>query len=310
MSYIFFSDEEKQRANDADIASFLISKGEALKRSGKEYTWESPTGKVSIRGNEWYSQYERVGGGAIKFVQKFYGLSYPETVRELLGSNAGTIVQKNKKEKKQVELIIPEKNKDMRRVYGYLCNERLIDKEIINAFVKSGLIYEDAKYHNVVFLGKDESGTIRHIQKRTTSHKSDFKGNVAGSDAEYSFRYIGTSDKLYVFEAPIDMLAYITLHKKDWKQHSYVALCSTAECSAMQIINKYSNIQSIYLCLDHDSAGIDGAYRIAESIHANGEQEVWRIMPKNKDWDEDLKELHGKEFIPSSEPVTNTAMNM
>jgi len=117
------------------------------------------------------------------------------------------LCKKTRKIKKQVELIIPEKNKDMRRVYGYLCNERFIDKEIINAFVKSGLIYEDAKYHNVVFVGKDESGVVRHIQKRTTSYKSDFKGNVAGSEAEYSFRYIGTSDKLYVFEAPIDMLA-------------------------------------------------------------------------------------------------------
>ena len=34
----------------------------------------------------------------------------------------------------------------------------------------------------------------KHIQKRATSPQSDYKGNVAGSNADYSFNYVGTSD--------------------------------------------------------------------------------------------------------------------
>lgn len=67
------------------------------------------------------------------------------------------------------------------------------------------------------------------------------------------------------------------------------------------MLKTYPNLKSVYLCLDHDSAGIEGAYRVAESIHALGDYSVWRKMPEHKDWDEDLKALHGKEAIPASE---------
>ena len=56
------------------------------------------------------------------------------------------------------EFIMPERNDSMRRVYGYLLNGRCIDKEVLNAFVQKGLIYEDAVYHNAVFVGYDEEG--------------------------------------------------------------------------------------------------------------------------------------------------------
>lgn len=310
MGYINFTDQEKEEANNVDIALFLMAKGEKLKRSGQEYSWESPFGKISIRGNQWYSQYERIGGGAIKFVQKFYGMNYPDAIRALLGSSVGTeVLPKAKKEEKEIK--IPEKNNDMKRVYAYLLGERCIKREILNEFVKRGLIYEDKRYHNVVFVGKDKEGTIKHIQKRSTQPASDFKGNVTGSDANYSFNFVGNSEKLYVFEAPIDMLAYISLRdRSDWKEHSYVALCSTADCAVLKMLENYPNITSVYLCLDHDSAGIEGACRIAEIIHARGDQEVWRIMPKNKDWDEDLKELHGKEFLPAKEPMKIGSIDM
>ena len=104
-----------------------------------------------------------------------------------------------------------------------------------------------------------------------------------------------------MFEAPIDMLSFISMHKNHWEHHSYVALCSTADCAAIRMLKANPHIGGVYLCLDHDSAGIEGAYRVAESIHALGDYVVWRAMPKNKDWNEDLKELHGKEPIPASE---------
>lgn len=86
-----------------------------------------------------------------------------------------------------------------------------------------------------------------------------------------------------------------------WEQHSYTALCSAADCAAIRMLKTYPNLKTVYLCLDHDSAGIEGAYRVAESIHALGDYTVWRKMPKNKDWDEDLKALHGRTAIPSTE---------
>lgn len=306
MSYIHLSEQDKQAANNADIVSYLLSHGETVRKTGREHTWDSPSGKVSINGSQWYSQYEQTGGGPVGFVQKFFGKSFPDAVRDLLGADTPTATgsgqpQKREREKTQKELILPPKNADMRRLYAYLLYERFLDRDVVRAFTHADLLYEDAEHHGAVFVGTDENGVPRHIQKRATSSQSGYKGNLTGSQADYSFHYVGTSDRLYVFEAPIDLLAYISLHKTDWQQHSYVALCSTADCAALWMLRTYPHLKTVYLCLDHDSAGIEGAYRVAESIHNAGTYEVFRILPRNKDWDEDLKERNGRTPIPSSE---------
>lgn len=315
MPYIHFSEQEKKDANEANIVSYLRTVGETVEKHGNEYWWEAPTGKVSIKGCEWFSQYELVGGGAVSFVQKFFGMSYPEAVQALLGRSAGAVIERaprepreNEKPKKPFE--VPPKNSDMRRVYAYLLNERFIDREVVDAFVHKGLIFEDSDYHNAVFVGLDENGVPKHIQKRSTASNSSFKGNAESSDPYNSFNFVGTSDRLYVFEAPIDMLAYISLHKKDWEMHSYVALCSTADCSAIGMLKKYPHLKNVYLCLDHDGAGIEGAYRVAENIRAKGDYTLWRVLSKNKDWDEDLKARNGKEAIPASEHLRMEHMKM
>ena len=110
---------------------------------------------------------------------------------------------------------------------------------------------------------------------------------------------------IFVFEAPIDMLAYISMHKLGWEQHSYVALCSTADRAALQMLKDNPHLKTIYLCLDNDSAGQIGCQRVAESIHALGNYTIWRLKPQNKDWDEDLKVLHGREAIPASDQQMN-----
>ena len=318
MPYIKFTEQEKASANSASIVDYLTTHGESVERVGREFVWEAPSGKVSINGSEWYSQYELVGGGAVNFVQKFFGLSYPDAIRSLLGNNAGEAVIGERKEpnirpKKPFEL--PEKHTDMRRVYGYLMHERLIDLQVLNRFVKEGLIYEDATHHNAVFVGVDGSGKPVHAHKRATSAKSDFKGNLDSSIAEYSFHFNGSSEYLFVFEAPIDMLAYISMHKKGWDRHSYVALCSTADRAVIQMLKDNPSLKTVYLCLDNDSAGLLGCKRIAESIHGLGDYTIWRVPPNFKDWDEDMKALNGREALPAeqanaSETPTNIELTL
>ena len=304
MPYIHFSEQEKELAKQADIVRFLQVHGEQVMRTGKEFAWDSPAGKVTIRENQWYSQYEQTGGGAVKFLRKFFGMTYPEAVRSLLGESAGQEIRAAGKEKPKPEpknFSPPPPHSDMRRLYAYLLNERGIDRDIIHAFTHEGLLYEDADNHNVCFVGKDDTGTVRHLHKRATNPLSDFKGNITGSDAEYAFHYTGKSDRLYVFEAPIDLLAFLTLYPAGWQEHSYVALCSTADRAALRMLKDHPQLKQVYLCLDHDSAGIEGAYRIADSIHSLGEYQVYRLFPEHKDWDEDLKERAGRDCIPSSE---------
>ena len=288
---------EIDNANSMDIVSYLKSHGMSVKRVGSAYEWESPTGKVSIKGNRWYSRYELVGGYPVNFVMKYFGLKFTDAVESLTGKSYSIMAesyQKEEKEKKQ--FVVPERHENMNRAFFYLRDERGIDTSIINAFANAGLLFEDSEYHNAVFVGKDAEGNIRHIHKRATSPDSTFKGNAEASNPEYSFNWRGKSNRLFVFEAPIDMLSYITLHQNGWRTDSYVSLCSTAGIAAMKMLNDNQNIDTIYLCLDNDNAGTVGSQKLAEKIHSLGEYDVWRLYPENKDWNEDLISIKQQEI--------------
>ena len=79
-----YTREQIQRADDTDLYVFLSGRGEQFKRCGKEYRWLRHD-SVMINKNEWYRFSQNKGGHAIDFMKEFYGLSFAEAVKELLG---------------------------------------------------------------------------------------------------------------------------------------------------------------------------------------------------------------------------------
>lgn len=157
--YIHFTAAQKEAARQTDLVALLQSQGERLKRSGKEYVWRDGSEKVTVRGNLWFHQYERIGGDAVDFVRRFYNMDFPQAVNFLLGNNGGALPQAVPvKQEPPKPFTLPPKNDNMRRVYAYLLNRRGIDREVLSAFVHKGMIYESADYHNAVFVGYDEHG--------------------------------------------------------------------------------------------------------------------------------------------------------
>ena len=96
---------------------------------------------------------------------------------------------------------------------------------------------------------------------------------------------------MYVFEAPIDMLSFISMYQKGWMDHSYVALCGVAEHALMQLLNDAPHISRIALCLDHDKGGIQARERIKKNLSERGYHMVFSLFSNLKDWNEDLQEL-------------------
>ena len=94
---------------------------------------------------------------------------------------------------------------------------------------------------------------------------------------------------MFVFEAPIDMLAFISLYPEDWQSHSYVALCSVSERALLYRLKVNPNLKKIVLCLDNDEAGQNAAHRIRQQLYDLGYRNTKILTPQNKDWDEDLK---------------------
>lgn len=68
-----YTESQISAANHADLAAFLISRGEKLSHRGNQYLWEK--NQVWIHGHEWYSHYESKGGHAVSFVMRYFGLS-------------------------------------------------------------------------------------------------------------------------------------------------------------------------------------------------------------------------------------------
>ncbi len=287
--YIHFTDEQKQRAASVDLESLLRHRGEKLIPSGRDKRLASDH-SITIRGNEWFDHASREGGQAVSFVQRYYGLSYPEAVQYLLEGKLGDafqqVSQKSEEQPKPFEL--PGANRDMRRVFAYLVKHRGIDRDVVSQFAHAQLLYEDVQYHNAVFVGLDAHGMPRHAHKRSTNSTGKvFRINVEGSDPRHSFHHNGNNGSLFVFEAPIDLLSYVSLNQEDWMKNSYVACCGTSSQPVMERLRQSPQLTEVYLCLDNDKAGHVASQRIAEELNANGVK-AFRISPELKDWNDDL----------------------
>nr|WP_304052826.1 DUF3991 and toprim domain-containing protein [Enterocloster clostridioformis] len=300
MGYVYFTDDQKQRANAVDLEDFLTRQGEKLLRSGREKRLASDH-SITVRGNEWYDHAAEKGGCAIDFVQMFYGRSFPDAVTMLLNGEQGQAYRPSEQRKPEPPrpFVLPEENHDMRRVYAYLTKTRCLDREVVSAFARAKMLYEDARYHNAVFVGFDKEGVARHAHKRGTYTQGEpFKGNVDGCDPRYSFHYTGQSDTVYVFEAPIDMLSFLSLYQQDWQRHSYVSLCGVADYALLQLLEENPQVKKVGLCLDNDKAGLKARERLTGILAEKGYGEVFSLLPRQKDWNEDLQAMRDQMTIP------------
>ena len=290
-NYIPFTPQQLHDAKHADLAVFLESRGEQLRRSGSELEWADH--HITIRGHQFFDQYQQKGGTAIDFVKKYYDASFQDAVQMLLGQNIAAEPVKPRL-RIRPEFKLPEKNENMRRVYAYLIKQRCIDRKVLDHFAHKRLIYESEKYHNVVFVGADADGNPRHAHKRSTASRSGWRQNQAGSEAAYAFHHIGTSGVIYAFEAPIDMLSFISLYPKDWQQHSYVALCGVSGEAILHQLAVNENLREVVLCLDNDDAGHAATERLSKALTDKGYC-VSMLLPKDKDWNQDLVNSQSQE---------------
>lgn len=283
-TYIHFTEEQKERAATVDLEYFLRQRGEKLLSSGRDKRLASDH-SVTIRGCQWFDHDSRQGGNAISFVRFFYNRTYPEAVTMLLDEMYPCAPKATEAPPKPFAL--PPVNSDMRRVYAYLVKHRNISRDVVAYFARKKLLYEDAKYHNAVFVGTDETGVPRHAHKRSTNSSGKaFRLNVEGCDPRYTFHHMGTDGSLYVFEAPIDMLSYITLHPSDWQRHSYVACCGTSIQPVEKMLERLPQLDTVLLCLDNDEAGHAASQRMKTQLEENCTVE--RLSPEHKDWNDDL----------------------
>lgn len=312
--YVHYTQEEKERANRVNLEALLLRSGEELLPSGREKRLGS-NHSITIRGNCWYDHAEEKGGLAIDFVKMYYGKTFSEAMAFLLSEEGvlpAVAVDTLTEQKEKKPLEVPPKSRDMKRLYAYLIKKRKLDVKIVNHFVRIGLLYESSEqskktgkfYHNAIFVGKDVAGTIQHIHKKGLySGGKNFKGNQEGNNPAYSFQYRGKSDKVYVFEAPVDLLSYLSMYPQKWQQHSYIALMGVGGKALMQFLEERPDVATVVFALDNDPAGQKAIARLAEQVtNLPRDYQIQVEQSILKDWNEDLQAI--------SEPEQNVEVRM
>lgn len=292
-----FTPDEMDDARQTDLPDMLARLGYQVKPKGSYHTIAEMPHIMIKRRARYYDNYERAWGDAISFLEKHHGMGFREAVAWLLerGGHRRDAPQPAPKqapalaneEKKPTEFILPEAHTDCRRVFAYL-QKRGITRDVIAEYIRSGLLYESADYHNAVFIGRNAEGRAVNAYKRGTydQNGSGFKGDVAGGDKDNAFRLPADpgKDTAFVFESPIDLMAYRSLYG-DPKTNA-VALCCLHDGTLEQYLKENPYIQVIRFCLDNDKWGREATERLQAKYTGRGYTVVSRTPPDGKDWAE------------------------
>ena len=287
-----FTDTEMQIARETDLPELLSHLGYQVKRVGRFHTTaEMDSLRIKDR-RTWFRYSQNTGGDAITFLQQFCGKSFPEAVEYLLTfhrkARDAPIPQPKPISPKQ-EFSLPPRNADDRRVFAYL-RKRGIAAQVIRQFLNSGLLYEDAEHHNCVFVGKNSAGQVKYAGLRGTYDREGkgFRGDVTGSDKRVGFAlpYDRSSDQVFVFEAPIDLMSYLTLHRNT---PNALALCGLYDGALQAYLTDHPQIKRIELCLDADEPGQKAAQQLQEKYQLQGYAVTVEKPRCGKDWNEYLQ---------------------
>lgn len=282
-----FSEEELQIAKSVDLVAVAEYMGYTPKRVGNYYTLrEMDSVRIYDRTN-WYRfsrPYEKGenGGTQIDFLRVFANMDVKTAVFWLLDFagyskkepdavllNQAVVSESTPKEVKP--FILPEANHHNAYLYDYLEHVRGLSREVIDWFVEQELIYEDRKYHNIVFKGFDKDGVVRYASKRGTfdAHGNPFKGDVEGSNKKYGFNVVNKeSHELFVFEAAIDLMSYVDIFK-DYESNK-LALGMLHDAPLETFLEENPNISSITFCLDNDERGQNAEEHLIEKYYGLG----------------------------------------
>ena len=331
---ISYSSDELRRAREMDLLTYMrmCEPHNLVPNGSTEYRLrDNHSVAITVKNGAWYDHADGEGGyAALSFLIEKRGYTLQNAAAELLGLMGGTApnaslrVVPPPKELLPREFVLPEAYENNRRVFAYL-RSRGIAPEVINHHIKRGALYEEAEYHNAVFVGFD--GNIpRYAALRGTLSESKFAGEVAGSRKEFGFgeRFPGRdSNTLYVFESAIDLMSVQTIRLKlgrDWRSGSYLSLGGVtrtkkdrgepAEADGAELVEvpvdenakpevipaalvssleKHHEPPRVMLCLDSDKTGIAAAQRFERLLVPLGiEVTIKAPQDGSKDWNESL----------------------
>lgn len=235
--------------------------------------------KINSITSKWHWKSRDIGGlSALNFLIHVDGMEFQEAVKLLCEENPSYIPPADhRSERKPFQL--PKANPNNRRVIQYL-NRRGISDGVIRYCLRHQILYESERYHNAVFVGKDEAGKAKYAFLRGIYDKDGkpFRIEQAGSDKAYAFCIPadGSTQRVTVYEAAIDAMAHMTLERGQADKHRLAlgGISAPKEGEQRNLFKKpvalehflhtHPEVTEIELCMDNDFAGRYAAGQIAK----------------------------------------------
>ncbi|MFP7176452.1 toprim domain-containing protein [Priestia filamentosa] len=288
------------KAKEADLLSYLESKGETFKKEGKYYR-HTEHDSLIIRDNmyAWNSRNEK-GYGAINFAKMYYNLSFVEAVQDINDRNLKTFTRSHSNEQESTKPFqypqhLEVKNQD--KLKHYLIQERKIDPRLVQWLLQKDLIAQD-KRNNIVFkwreqggkgniIGADRQGTIKMDHGR-----GSFKQVLPNAKKDAGFTVdVGKPTKLYMFESPVDLLSYWSLQKEKLQGARLVSMNGLKSRTVLQSFiearKEGSDIKKVVLSVDNDESG----KKFIQKMHLLLKEDMIQpnLPSRGKDWNDVLK---------------------
>jgi len=298
------SQDTIRSAKSVDLLSYLqrYEPDELVYVGGQEYSTKSH-GSLKISNGKWHWFSRGIGGTtALDYLIHVKEMRFTEAVMYLVGQRyQDRLIAKPKPQSKPEksasshDFALPQAFENSSRAVAYLLS-RCIARPILIHCLKNKLIYEDACYHNAVFVGLDLDGTPRHAMLRGTSPGSSFRQDAPNSDKRYSFNLPAQSksDTLYVFEGAIDLLSRATIEMgagNNWLQDHQLSLGGLASLALDQYLKDHPGIGKIVLCLDRDQPGREAMHFLREKLLTDGYGVCDEPAPNGKDYNDYLCSL-------------------
>ena len=288
-----------ETVRNADIITFLERRyGFAFAHQRGAYRCkEHPSLAVKSDRRSFYWHSKGFGGhGVLDYLIKVEGTQFREAVAIAIGLSPTAIaIPPATEPPKPKTLMLPPKTSIPLRLYGYLCNKRGIDSDIVNTLMQKEQLYED-KRGNVVFVGHDEQGKARFASLRGTHGDCTFRGDCLGSDKRYGFCMAADtlSKRLYIFESAIDLMSHASLENTDtgdksaWLRDNRLSLAGATDTAIPFFLNQHKHVRELVFCLDNDRAGREATANMARKYADKGY--ITRLeLPMGKDFNEDLQ---------------------
>lgn len=343
---LYFTEEQYRFARESCSAlEYAVSRNYPLVRKGNYYTMKDHDSMVFTIDGRWFWNSQSLRGRAIEFITHYEDKTLSEAVQILNHVEGQTYADVLAERKvyspptaqkvsytprppepiEKAPFILPEQSKDFRKMYGYLCGTRKLDREILKDVICQGNLYESAhryvnkstgelkEIHNAVFIGRDAHGEPKSAFQRglaSMGENTTYKRDVPGSDPSAAFCLPGREGvgTVIVFEASIDAISHACIYKDaslDYKDYDRIALGGTEKTMGLTTyLQTHPQISRVVIAMDEDAAGRT-ADRSIRSLLPEGQYEIIsQRQSMGKDWNDYLLRWRQVAEVCSGYPTT------